>query len=80
MGLAAGIDNGYGVYGDDADALRASGEYPVVTPDQCIELARSLGPGGTIVLHPLCGGMDAELSWASLHLVEEKVLPALRAD
>lgn len=76
---AAGLDTGYRIF-DDVDALRASGMYPVVTPDECLELARDLGPGGALVFHPLCGGMDVDSSWESLHLFEQKVLPALLAD
>lgn len=64
---------------EDADALRASGQYPVLTPDEVIAAARGLGPMDAVMLHPLMGGMDPELSWESLALFESKVLPALRA-
>jgi alkanesulfonate monooxygenase SsuD/methylene tetrahydromethanopterin reductase-like flavin-dependent oxidoreductase (luciferase family) len=74
----AGLDTGYRRV-PDVDALRASGEYPVVTPDECVELARTLGRAGALVFHPLCGGMDPDLSWESLRLFEQKVLPALGA-
>ena len=30
------------------------------------------------MFHPLMGGMDPELSWASLRLFEKAVLPRLR--
>ena len=63
---------------DDADALRASGAYPVMTPDELIERARGMGPMDAIMLHPLMGGIDPEFSWECLRLVETKVLPALR--
>jgi alkanesulfonate monooxygenase SsuD/methylene tetrahydromethanopterin reductase-like flavin-dependent oxidoreductase (luciferase family) len=62
----------------DAEELRATGLYPILTPAQLVERARALGPAGSISLHPLMGGMDPELSWESLRLVESKVLPALR--
>jgi alkanesulfonate monooxygenase SsuD/methylene tetrahydromethanopterin reductase-like flavin-dependent oxidoreductase (luciferase family) len=62
----------------DADALRATGQYRVLTPDQLIAEARELGPMDSILFHPLMGGMDPELSWASLRLFETKVLPAIR--
>jgi alkanesulfonate monooxygenase SsuD/methylene tetrahydromethanopterin reductase-like flavin-dependent oxidoreductase (luciferase family) len=74
---ASGLDTGYRTY-DDVDELRASGAYPVLTPDECVALTTELGPGGALVFHPLCGGMDPDLSWASLHLFEAEVLPALR--
>jgi alkanesulfonate monooxygenase SsuD/methylene tetrahydromethanopterin reductase-like flavin-dependent oxidoreductase (luciferase family) len=57
-----------------ADELRASGMWKVVTPDECIELARR---DGTVVVHPLMGGMPPELGWSSLELVSDRVLPAL---
>jgi alkanesulfonate monooxygenase SsuD/methylene tetrahydromethanopterin reductase-like flavin-dependent oxidoreductase (luciferase family) len=60
---------------DDADALRAGGGYAVVTPEQCVALARSTG---SLVLHPLMGGLPPDLAWESLELVAAKVLPELR--
>jgi alkanesulfonate monooxygenase SsuD/methylene tetrahydromethanopterin reductase-like flavin-dependent oxidoreductase (luciferase family) len=60
---------------DDADALRASGMYAVVTPDECVEMARS---NGSLRLHPLMGGLHPDLAWESLELVAAKVLPRLR--
>ena len=60
------------------EELRREGIYRVVTPDECIELARELEPTGTIVLHPLLCGMPAELGWESLELFRSKVLPQLR--
>jgi alkanesulfonate monooxygenase SsuD/methylene tetrahydromethanopterin reductase-like flavin-dependent oxidoreductase (luciferase family) len=56
------------------DELRASGMWRVVTPDECIDLARQ---HGSIALHPLMGGMPPELGWNSLELFADKVLPAL---
>jgi hypothetical protein len=58
-----------------AAELRASGAYRVLTPDECIALARQMRG---IILHPLLAGMPAELGWASLELVAAKVLPRLR--
>jgi alkanesulfonate monooxygenase SsuD/methylene tetrahydromethanopterin reductase-like flavin-dependent oxidoreductase (luciferase family) len=57
-----------------AEQLRASGMWQVVTPDECIELARR---HGSVALHPLMGGVPPELGWSSLQLFVEKVLPAL---
>jgi len=71
--VAAGLATGYHPVAD-LDELAATGAYPVVTPEQCVELARR---HGTLVLHPLCGGMDPELSWASLELIEQRVMPVL---
>jgi alkanesulfonate monooxygenase SsuD/methylene tetrahydromethanopterin reductase-like flavin-dependent oxidoreductase (luciferase family) len=62
----------------NADELRRSGAYIVLTPDELITRARALGPNASIALHPLMGGLDPELAWESLRLIESKVLPALR--
>jgi alkanesulfonate monooxygenase SsuD/methylene tetrahydromethanopterin reductase-like flavin-dependent oxidoreductase (luciferase family) len=64
----------------DADELRASGAYCVLTPDELIARVRALGPNASVSLHPLMGGLDPELAWESLQLLESKVLPALRGD
>ncbi|MGW1227138.1 LLM class flavin-dependent oxidoreductase [Streptomyces sp. NPDC001478] len=47
------------------DGLREEGVYRIVTPDACAELAARLG---SLVLHPLCGGMPPEEGWRSLRL------------
>ncbi len=56
--------------------LRAAGQHAIVTPDECIELARR---DGAVLLHPICGGIDPEIGWESLELVHNKVMPALAA-
>jgi alkanesulfonate monooxygenase SsuD/methylene tetrahydromethanopterin reductase-like flavin-dependent oxidoreductase (luciferase family) len=59
----------------DVDALRSTGQYRVVTPDQYVEeLKASLFPFA--FFHPMCGGMPIELAWSSLRLFEHEVLPA----
>lgn len=65
---------------EDADALRASGAYQVVTPDQCLDIAKQLGRGGRLVLSPLMGGMSPTLGWESLELFESKVMPHLELE
>ena len=62
----------------NADDLRASGAYPVFTPDELIERASAMGPMDALMFHPLMGGIEPDVSWRCLKLVEEKVLPALR--
>ena len=39
----------------DPDQLRASGAYRIVTPKECVELLRGLGPDADVQLHPLVG-------------------------
>ncbi|TML39652.1 MAG: LLM class flavin-dependent oxidoreductase [Actinobacteria bacterium] len=60
-----------------ADELRKSGVYAVVTPDECVEMASAMGPGGNLLFHPLMGGMPPALGWESLELLAAKVLPRL---
>jgi alkanesulfonate monooxygenase SsuD/methylene tetrahydromethanopterin reductase-like flavin-dependent oxidoreductase (luciferase family) len=61
----------------DAGELRRNGSHEVLTPDQCVELCRRLGPDGRLSFMPLLGGLDPELAWDSLRLFETKVLPRL---
>ena len=59
----------------DGAALRATGQYAVLTPDQYVaELTRA--PMPFALLHPLCGGMPIDLAWSSLRHFEHDVLPA----
>ena len=62
---------------DDAAVLRGSGLYAVVTPDQCVDLYRSLDPRANLILKPTIAGLDPDVGWASLELFVEKVLPRL---
>ncbi|MEU1666690.1 LLM class flavin-dependent oxidoreductase [Streptomyces sparsogenes] len=63
---------------EDVGALRREGVYRVVTPEECVALAGEGGGAGSLVLHPLCGGMPVEEGWRSLGLFAERVLPRLR--
>ena len=57
--------------------LRAeNGPYRIFTPDEAIAHVRA---NGVLLTQPLCGGLPPELAWESLHLIEKRVLPALRA-
>lgn len=62
------------VSGATLDSIRRSGVYRVVTPDECVALARETGH---IILHPLMGGLPAEIGWRGLELFAAKVLPQL---
>lgn len=62
------------VEADDLAALRASNQYKVVTPDECVALAQEFS---SVVLHPLVGGIDPRIGWESLELVASKVMPRL---
>jgi alkanesulfonate monooxygenase SsuD/methylene tetrahydromethanopterin reductase-like flavin-dependent oxidoreductase (luciferase family) len=58
----------------DVESLRAAGGYLVVTPDECVELVRK---HGSVILHPLIGGLSPDLSWPSLELIAQRVKPKL---
>jgi hypothetical protein len=46
----------------------------VLTPDECVALARRTG---AVSLHPLMGGIPFDLGWESLHLYNDQVKPRL---
>ncbi|MFF3688895.1 LLM class flavin-dependent oxidoreductase [Streptomyces sp. NPDC002187] len=56
------------------EELRREGVYRIVTPDECEQLGAR---GGSLVLHPLCGGMPVDEGRRSLELLCERVLPRL---
>lgn len=62
---------------DDADQLRSTDQYRVLTPEQFVEEQKA-APFPFALFHPLCGGMPIDLAWSSLHLFEREVLPAFR--
>lgn len=61
----------------DLTDVRQDGAYQVLTPDEVIELARSLGDDGDLRFSPLLAGIDPVWSNEMLALVEREVLPAL---
>jgi alkanesulfonate monooxygenase SsuD/methylene tetrahydromethanopterin reductase-like flavin-dependent oxidoreductase (luciferase family) len=62
------------VHAADVDALRTSGVYLILTPGEAVEHARRTG---TLMLHPLVGGLPPGLGWESLQLFADEVLPHL---
>jgi alkanesulfonate monooxygenase SsuD/methylene tetrahydromethanopterin reductase-like flavin-dependent oxidoreductase (luciferase family) len=72
----AGVgDAGGYVPSADADALRQTGQYRVLTPDDLVAELAAKGPYGFALFHPMMGGIPPELAWSSLRLFEEEVLP-----
>ncbi|GAA3166816.1 MULTISPECIES: LLM class flavin-dependent oxidoreductase [Streptomyces] len=61
----------------DVAELRAEGVYRIVTPQECRQLAQGPDAPGSLILHPLCGGMPVDEGWRSLRLFTDEVLPAL---
>jgi len=60
---------------EDTDSLRQGGAYEVVTPDEAIELATRLGPGGELHLNPLLAGIEPSWARQMLDTFEQQVLP-----
>ena len=73
-----GREGGY-VTTDDTEALRATGQYRVLTPDDLVAEIREKGEYGFTLFHPLVGGVPPAMGWESLHLFEHEVLPRLTA-
>jgi alkanesulfonate monooxygenase SsuD/methylene tetrahydromethanopterin reductase-like flavin-dependent oxidoreductase (luciferase family) len=63
---------------ETVDEMKAAGVYAVWTPEEMIERCRS-GEVGAVTTHPLCGGMPIDLSYESLRLIAETVIPAVRS-
>lgn len=75
-------DGGVGAAGGyvpmtDVEALRGSGQYRVLTPEELLRQLRDAGPAGVAVFHPLMGGIPPDIGWSSLRLFEDEVLPKL---
>ena len=74
MAVASGESNHPYLGLADAEAVRSSGIVAVLTPDECIERART---GWTPLFKPLVGGLPPALGWSSLELFADRVLPHL---
>ena len=57
------------------EELRKENIYEIVTPEECIANSKERG---SVVLHPLCGGISPDVAWTCMTLYAEKVLPALK--
>jgi alkanesulfonate monooxygenase SsuD/methylene tetrahydromethanopterin reductase-like flavin-dependent oxidoreductase (luciferase family) len=56
------------------DELRAADLFTIASPEDGVALARE---ADVVLLHPLCGGIPADLGWETLGHWEETVAPAL---
>jgi hypothetical protein len=76
----AGVKSAVHDRSQTVEEMKAAGVYAVMTPDELIEYAASKPPLDGVTTHPLCGGMPEDLSWSSLELMANTVIPAVRAD
>jgi alkanesulfonate monooxygenase SsuD/methylene tetrahydromethanopterin reductase-like flavin-dependent oxidoreductase (luciferase family) len=60
---------------DTIEKVRASGMIQVLTPDQCVQLAKTRH----LSLMPLISGLPPDVGWKSLQLFTEKALPRIKA-
>ncbi|WP_433602464.1 LLM class flavin-dependent oxidoreductase [Nocardia sp. CA-135953] len=74
--------NSYGEGGalTDWEVVRKGGQYAVLTPAECIELARGLDDDMPLTIKPLLGGVDPDFSWECLEVLKSQVLPHLDLD
>lgn len=59
---------------DTVEKVRASGMIHVVTPQECVEVARKK----TIALTPLISGLSPKIGWEMLRLFAAEVLPKIK--
>lgn len=58
----------------NVDELRAEGMYRFVTVDEAVASAAS----GSVVLHPLCGGLPVDVAWEMYQRYVDQVWPQVR--
>jgi len=64
---------------EDPAVVWKSGRYPIVTPDQCVDLVAKLEAiGASFVMQPLIAGLPPEIGWRSLELFVSSVLPRIK--
>lgn len=69
--------NGYWRGKRDVQEVKDDPSMWIVTPGEAVERCRALPADHEIRLHPLLGGLPPELSWQSLELLVDEVLPQL---
>lgn len=73
-----GSDNAYWAQKDGVESIRADPNMWILTPDEAVRRCRELPEDFELRMHPLLGGLPPELSWESLELFRDRVLPTLR--
>jgi len=62
----------------DLAAVRATGAYPILTPEDGVQYALERGTDGDLSVHPLISGMPPAIGWEQLERLEA-ILPRIRA-
>ncbi|MCZ4577764.1 MULTISPECIES: LLM class flavin-dependent oxidoreductase [Gordonia] len=71
--------NGYWAQKSDLDSIRNDPSMWIVSPDEAVRRLSELDDGYELRVHSLLGGLSPELSWRSLELLVDKVLPHVRS-
>jgi len=64
--------------GTTPEQIRQSAAYRVLTPEQTLALAATLGDHSVVYLNPLLSGIDPARAWRMLRLYEDEVHPYIR--
>ncbi len=59
---------------EGVDALRAAGQYRILTPGVWADEISGAAPPALAVLHPMVGGIPPDLAWRHLRLFEDRFL------
>jgi alkanesulfonate monooxygenase SsuD/methylene tetrahydromethanopterin reductase-like flavin-dependent oxidoreductase (luciferase family) len=59
---------------ESIEALRATGQYCILTPDEYAARQEAAGGLAFAVLHPMVGGIPPDLAWRHLRLFQERFL------
>lgn len=65
------------VEAETVDDLKRSPQILVGTPDDVVDAVAAMPNGGSLVFHPLAGGLPPDLAWESLELFVAKAQPRL---
>jgi len=74
-----GIISPFNAVKESIEALKASGLYLVLTPDQCVDFFNAqMAKNQDTHFTPLCGGLPPDIAWESLELLGSEVLPRIK--
>jgi hypothetical protein len=59
---------------ESLEALRAMGQYRILTPEEYAAAQEDAGGLAFAVLHPMVGGIPPDLAWRHLRLFQERFL------
>ena len=64
---------------DNIEALKKSGLYQVLTPDEAVKLAEEMDKiGADLTIAPVIGGLAPKIGWENIEMFLTKVLPRVR--